>query len=224
MRNESGSQVDGGSSPGQVAVTPPVASPGAVPPPPLAPPPLAPPYPLYPTAAVPQAAPTAPRPRPVSVVLAVTLTFSGIVLAFLGVLLGYLANADVVSPAGQANAAMMSSAIGALLAAGFNLMAGSGAAVCAVFAMRGSNGARITLCVLTGVFAAWKLACGGIGLLGLSLMNNSAAPPPGYSIGLGYAASAIDLVLMLLAIGILVLLLIGTSHRYFSPPTQPRYF
>ncbi len=109
--------------------------------------------------------------------------------------------------------------------AGVNLIAAAGASICAILALRGSNGARITLCVLAGVFAGWKLMCGGYSLI-TSINGDSAKElrdKVGDAMYLLYAAVGIDVVLMVLAIGIIALLLVGVSNRFFNPARVPRY-
>jgi hypothetical protein len=170
-----------------------------------------------------------PGPRPQTVTIAVVLTFAGIGLAFVAILMGYLAASDLhpvtadnplVDDRVRANStatdllSIMISVVG-------NLTAGAGAGVCAVFALRGSNGARIALAVLCGVFSVWKLACGGFGLLGVRMASQLEVP--GYRAGFGYAAAGLDLVLMLLAITIALLLLVGPSNQFFAKPAPAAY-
>lgn len=158
-----------------------------------------------------------PGPRPPQVTLAVALTFAGIGVAFLGVLLFFLAGVDTTGS--DSNRVIRQLATMTFLIGGVNLMASAGAAVAAVLTLRGANPARITLCVLCGLFAGWKLMCGGIGLTGVV----GRASYQGH-IGLGIAAYALDLVLMLLALTILTLLLLGPAHQYFSKPRRiPSY-
>jgi len=185
--------------------------------PPISGPPVPPPY------VVPVVPVTIARPAVVS--LAVTLTFVGIALAFVGTLLSHLALADLASqdlPAEMRDVMQMMSGMSTFIAAGVNLVAAAGISICAISAMRGSNGGRVTLCVLCGLFAGWKLMCGGYNLLiySQSTMEEVLAPL-GDSVRYLYGAVAADLFLMLLAITILILLLTGPANRYFSPPKVP---
>ncbi|MGH3646959.1 MAG: hypothetical protein ACRDTM_07265, partial [Micromonosporaceae bacterium] len=161
-----------------------------------------------------------PGPRPPQVTLAVMLTFVGIGIAFLGVLLLFLGGIDAspgASTGGDRQARQ--AAAGAFILGGVNLMVATGTAVAAVFTLRGANPARVVLCVLCGLFAGWKLTCGGVGLVGRFTGNAGAG-----NFGMGVAAYALDLVLMVLALVIITLLLLGPSHQYFSRPRRiPSY-
>lgn len=167
----------------------------------------------------------APVGRPTVVSLAVTLTFVGVGIAFVGTLLGHLALADLArqdTPAEVRDLMRAMSGISTFIAAGVNLVGAAGVSICAISAMRGSNGGRITLCVLCGLFAGWKLMCGGYNLLIYSQDTmDEALAQLGGAVRYLYGAVAADLFLMFLAIAILVLLLTGPANRYFSPPRVP---
>ncbi|MGH3728772.1 MAG: hypothetical protein ACRDTU_08470 [Micromonosporaceae bacterium] len=209
---------------------PPVSGPGVSGPP--ASPPYGGPmgYPAYPAGQV--VARVDPGERPSLVTVAVVLTFLGIGLAFLGTVLLHLFWAEVLDTAGEGAPSEMTETFdsfsGALtfVAAGFNLLAGIGAAICAILAMRGSNGARITLCVLCGLFAGWKLMCGGYWTVNVTAPAEESLRPIESALPFMYGAAAIDGVLMLVGIAIVALLLTSPSNRYFNPPkvmATPRY-
>jgi hypothetical protein len=159
------------------------------------------------------------------VTLAVTLTFVGIALAFVGTVLSHLAMTDLAgqdAPAEAQDAMQAVSGISTFMVAGVNLVAAAGTSICAISAMRGSNGGRITLCVLCGLFAGWKLMCGGY-----NIVAQSQDPVQEVLVQFGdaarflYAAVAVDFFLMFVALGIMVLLLTGSASRYFNPPRVP---
>ncbi|MGH3715134.1 MAG: hypothetical protein ACRDT4_16975 [Micromonosporaceae bacterium] len=156
-----------------------------------------------------------PGPRPVTVTVAVALTFAGIAVAFVGVVLFYLALLDTAAAStSESDTNATGAAVVAFLFGGANLFVAAGIAVPAVFTLRGSNAARIVLCVLCGVCAGWKLMCGGIGLAGISTATSDLA-----DYGMGVAAYSLDLVLLLVALTVLTLLL-PASHSYFAKPRK----
>lgn len=163
--------------------------------------------------------PVDPGQRPTTVTAAVALTFAGAALAFISTVLFFLFSdgwmaaealdtADDVSVSGATT----------FIAAGINLVGAAGASACAIFATRGLNGARIMLCVLSCVFAVWKLSCGGFWGLAAVGAGMDEDPAIAGAAAYLYGAVAIDFVLMLLAIAIFVLLLVGQSNRFFNPP------
>jgi hypothetical protein len=163
--------------------------------------------------------------RPAVVLLAVTLTFVGVALAFVGTLLSHLALADLAEqdvPGEMRDLMQAMSGMSTFIAAGVNLVAAAGVSICAISAMRGSNGGRVTLCVLCGLFAGWKLMCGGYNLLIYSQSTmEEVLDRLGGSVRYLYGAVAADLFLMMLAITILTLLLTGSANRYFKPVRVP---
>jgi len=169
-------------------------------------------------------------PRPSTVTIAVGLVFVGVGLAFIGTVLSHLFWTEAfhkLSGESSEIAETTKTVAGVMtfVGAGVNLIAAAGASICAILALRGSNGARITLCVLAGVFAGWKLMCGGYSLI-TSINGDSAKElrdKVGDAMYLLYAAVGIDVVLMVLAIGIIALLLVGVSNRFFNPARVPRY-
>lgn len=178
--------------------------------------------PAYPGAA---GAPAAdPGPRPTTVTAAVALTFAGVALAFVGTVLTHLFVTEAFAAANTSNNAELEESLKSVsstwtfVSAGLNLVAAAGVSICAIISMRGSNGARITLSVLCGLFAGWKLTCGGY----WAATSFAAKPEDTEVIGSAmpflWGAVAIDMLLMFIAIAILALLLVGPSQRFFSPP------
>ncbi|MGH3740764.1 MAG: proline-rich domain-containing protein [Micromonosporaceae bacterium] len=187
-------------------------------------------------AGAPLGAPHGPVARPGSVTAAVMMTLAGVALAFVGTLLTYLFFEGIFNElnriAGESGDAQLNrdlkeitdiySQLGVLLGAGGNLIAGAAAAACAVMTLRGFNGARISLAVLTGCFAGWKLFCGGSWLFGAISMQESlrqegiteAQFDTPYE--LLYGAVAIDFLLMVLAVVVMILLLTSAAGRYFK--------
>jgi hypothetical protein len=169
-----------------------------------------------------------PGPRPSTVTAAVALVFVGVGLAFIGTVLNHLYWTEAFKQLSSGSAEVadtLNTFTGAMtfIGAGVNLLAAAGASICAIIAMKGSNGARITLCVLCGLFAGWKLMCGGYSLV-TSTTGQVAAEmrkEVGDAIYLLYAALGVDFVLMVVAIGIVALLMVGVSNRFFNPPKVP---
>ncbi|MGH3736934.1 MAG: hypothetical protein ACRDT6_15185 [Micromonosporaceae bacterium] len=194
--------------------------------PPMSGPPMPPPIsgaPASPAYGPPGGAPADRGPRPATVNAAVGLTFVGVALAFVGTVLSHLFISELTSLGADSSAAEDLKNIGkgwTLIGAGANLIAAAGASVCAVLSLRGSNGARITLAVLCGLFAGWKLTCGGWSAITLT-GDSSDYEAIGDAMPFWYGAIAIDLVLLVVAIVILSLLLVGSSNRWFSPPRTP---
>jgi uncharacterized membrane protein len=157
--------------------------------------------------------------RPTVVTVAVTLTFIGIALAFVGTLLSHLAMADLAAHNATEEVRETLGAVSGFstfMLAGVNLVAAVGTSICAISVMRGSNGGRITLCLLSGLFAGWKLMCGGYEVIAqsqspiqevLTQFDDAAR--------FLYAAFAIDFFLLVIALVILVLLVTGTASQYF---------
>lgn len=205
---------------------------GAQPYPPMSGPPVpTPPVSGPPTSGPPVSPPYGPPPmipvyqhpsRPTVVTVAVTLTFVGIALAFVGTLLSHLAMADLAAHNATAEVRETLGAVSGFstfMLAGVNLVAAVGTSICAISVMRGSNGGRITLCVLSGLFAGWKLMCGGYEVIAqsqspiqevLTQFDDAAR--------FLYAAFAVDFFLMVIALVILILLVTGTASQYFRLP------
>lgn len=205
---------------------------GAQPYPPMSGPPVpTPPVSGPPTSGPPVSPPYGPPPmipvyqhpsRPTVVTVAVTLTFVGIALAFVGTLLSHLAMADLAAHNATAEVRETLGAVSGFstfMLAGVNLVAAVGTSICAISVMRGSNGGRITLCVLAGLFAGWKLMCGGYEVIAqsqspiqevLTQFDDAAR--------FLYAAFAVDFFLMVIALVILILLVTGTASQYFRLP------
>jgi hypothetical protein len=167
-------------------------------------------------------------PRPSTVTTAMALVFVGVGLAFIGTVLSHLfwtEAFDKLSGGSSEVAETTKTFTGVMtfVGAGINLIAAAGASICAIVAMRGSNGARITLSVLCGVFAGWKLMCGGYSLV-TSVSGDAAdelRDKLGDSMFLLYGAVGVDFVLMVIALGIIALLMLGASNRFFNPPKVP---
>lgn len=194
--------------------TPPISGPPTSGPPvspPYGPPPMIPVY-QHPGGLV----------RPTVVTVAVTLTFMGIALAFVGTLLSHLAMADLAAHNATAEVRETLGAVSGFstfMLAGVNLVAAVGTSICAISVMRGSNGGRITLCLLSGLFAGWKLMCGGYEVIAqsqspiqevLTQFDDAAR--------FLYAAFAVDFFLMVVALVVLILLVTGTASQYFRAP------
>jgi len=114
------------------------------------------------------------------------------------------------------------SGYGIFIPLGFTTLAAAGAAIAAIFALRGSNGGRVTLCILMGLFAAWKL-CSGTGTFFYGAALDQLVDEPevratgfDFPTALMYGQATVDLLLMALAIMIMVMLLVGSANRYFS--------
>jgi hypothetical protein len=177
--------------------------------------------------------PRPPRPRPVG--LAIALTYAGV-----GISAAYtvanavftLANKDRLIGAMTANAGpeapdpgpFMSTTMtaGVVIAAVVWLLAAVGTVLCAVPTRRGRNPARIVLVSLVGVFALNNL-CGGVGGLLLANANIGQVPPFTGAPVLAWWAGPTQLLLGALAVTIVVLLLLPTANRYFSPGVGRRF-
>ncbi|MGH3646958.1 MAG: hypothetical protein ACRDTM_07260 [Micromonosporaceae bacterium] len=168
-----------------------------------------------------------PGPRPQTVTAAIALTFVGVALAFVGTVLTHLFVTEAFSAANTSGNAELEESLKSIssswtfISAGINLVAAAGASICAIFSMRGSNGARITLAVLCGVFAGWKLTCGGYWAATTAAAKSEDTAVIEDAMPFLWGAVGIDFVLLLVALGILTLLLVGPSNRFFSPPKMP---
>jgi len=163
-------------------------------------------------------------PRPVPVTVASVLTFVGIPLAFVSTLLrwkgldamtdylvGDMAD-DYPSVVWEAKAENARDAVVFFLV---DLAAGVGAAVSAIFVLRGAIAARVTLCVLAGLFVACRLALMAIHELWFAHIAGDSD-----LIGLIWGLAAVDLLLVGLAVGILVCLLLRSASEYFRPSAE----
>lgn len=173
------------------------------PPPPFDPPPVAP--------------PAERPPRPVTVTAAAGLMFFQVVLALLGGIMA-IANKDIIRDAAEAQQPAdgpqmdtdMIVNIGLAFGVGLNVVIAIVFVVLALLNMRGSNVARIITWVVCGLF----LCCVGFGFIG-SFQQTDAVP------GWYTAYSIINAALgLLIYIGVIVLLALPISNKFFKP-TQP---
>ncbi|HET6213811.1 MAG TPA: hypothetical protein VFE14_13185 [Micromonosporaceae bacterium] len=102
------------------------------------------------------------------------------------------------------------------------LAGGVAAVICANRATRGSNGARITLAVLAGVFALGSV-CAGV-FTPVSVLSGHRSSSTA-NIGTLWTLFSIvlGLVLAAVAVTILILLLVPPARRYFSPGPGRRF-
>jgi hypothetical protein len=99
------------------------------------------------------------------------------------------------------------------------LLAGAGAVICAMRSARGSNGARLTLAVLSGLFVIGALCMGFFTTMSvLSNHENSSVR----NLGVAWTLASIGggVVLAGIALTVLVLLFVPKARRYFTPGPQ----
>jgi hypothetical protein len=114
--------------------------------------------------------------------------------------------------------------IGIALNAVLWLLAAAGVIVCAAFAWRGRNGARIVLACLTGVFALNQLFGAAAGLAFRAAAGEATTSP----LATAYSATTwwfvpIQAALGVLAVLICVLVLLPSANRYFSAGPGRRF-
>lgn len=174
-------------------------------------------------------------PRPAAVRAAVVLAYLGAGLSGVQTLLSYLyqwshrqelinaATAD--APAGGPNMESMlntSLVVGIVVGAVVWLLAAAGTVVCAALTNRGRNPARIVLACLAGLFALSNLCGAGAALL-ISGARASQAMPTAFSARLPWWSPTLQAVLGLMAVALLVLVLLPSANRYFSPGAGRRF-
>ena len=169
-------------------------------------------------------------PRPAVVNLAVILTYVGVVVAALQVLIGAVVSWQVRQsltglsgtgplPSSQLQTTVM---IGIIISVVLNwLIPGAGAVVTAILTSRGANAARIVLASLMGVFALVSLCqvTGGAASIGLSSRLVGTFGPRGWM----WVDLLLGLAKLGLAIAIGVLVLVPAANRYFSPGPGRRF-
>lgn len=210
---------------------------------PASPPPLG--YPGGPPAGPPGgpvAKQVVPRPpRPMIVFAATVLTLVGAAVAFADVFVSYFmitSSRDSLrewsEQAGQSTADIESmteffnlvGGVTTIVSGVIYLLAAGGVIACAVLALRGSNGARITQVVLVGVYGVSIFCCRGYGIAQFwafgSVLNSpeyqsNGRAPLELPMGLVWTSTALNTVLFLLSATIFVLLLLPAANQYFSP-------
>jgi hypothetical protein len=159
----------------------------------------------------------------------VFLTVLGAVLAGVQTLVSdwyqWAHRADLVPESDAATSVIDTSLrIGIALSVTLWLVAATGVIVCAAFAWRGRNGARITLACLTAVFALNQLLGAAAGLA-VRAADSAATPNP---LAGAYSAATWWLVPIQAAVGVLavlicVLVLLPSANRYFSAGPGRRF-
>jgi hypothetical protein len=191
----------------------------------------------YPTYAVPGYAVLVPRPpRPQAVRLAIVLTYIGVALSGIQVVLSDVwvwGQRDTFTESMTENAgpgapdmtgiASTAFTVGIVLSAVFWLLPAAGTVVCAVLAGRGRNAARIVLACLAGVFAANGLCGAGSALLFQTGGPSRTMGTFGFGSGGPWWAIPFQFSLGALAVLICVLLLLPTANRYFSAGPGRRF-
>jgi hypothetical protein len=153
-------------------------------------------------------------PQPPGVGLAVLLTYCGVILAGIVTVLDltYLSSIAPDAPSLAQRVLMF------VYVAGW-LVPSAGAVVAAIFTRRGSNAGRVVLASLMGVYALINLCQGlaGFGYLG------GGGGPAAREGGLALVSYAMIFVLAGLSIATVVLLLLPSASRYFSPGPGRRW-
>jgi hypothetical protein len=178
-----------------------------------------------------------PRPqRPGAVKLAIYLTYVGVIISGLLVLINsiytwshrdeILASATSGAPEGADMSSILDTSMTIGLAVGLLswLLPAAGAVVCVELSRRGKNAARIVLACLAGVFALNNLCGAGFGLVA-SMSGASGDTSPVFTSGAGVVwwAVPIQAVLAATAIAVLVLVLVPSANRYFSAGPGRRF-
>jgi len=176
--------------------------------------------------------PRPPRPRVVD--LAITLTYTGVVVTAIGLVVGLVQTWQTrqsisgvtvttpVSPSVDQAATVAGIAIAVLVTW---LLPAAGAVITAVLTRRGANAARIVLVCLMGLFALVGLCSIGGRVAGTWLGNQGTTDLPGVNLSgpLTLVGLVLDVVAFGLAVTIGVLLLVPPANRWFNPGPGRRF-
>jgi hypothetical protein len=175
-------------------------------------------------------------PRPGTVLLAIYLTYVGVVVSGMQVLLNalytwsrrdeILASATRDAPPGADMSGFFDTTltIGLIIGLLFWLLPAAGTVVCVELARRGRNAPRIVLACLAGVFALYNLCSSGFAVIaGLAGPVETESGSVSFTTGITWWGTLIQMLLGAAAVAILVLLLVRPSHRYFSPGPGRRF-
>lgn len=99
------------------------------------------------------------------------------------------------------------------------LLGGVGAVICAMRSARGSNGARITLAALSGLFVVGALCMGFFTTLSV-LSNHEKSSVRNIGIAWTVASIGGGVILAGIALTVLILLFVPKARRYFTPGPQ----